>query len=79
MLLWKKLWLFLLFSGDKGDYSDVWMIKIKVKTNEIDMDVCFFQKWVTYKNHVCPKVWLFLLVNYFVIIHLTDKHGTKYL
>ena len=27
-----------LFSGDKGDYSDVWMIKITIKTNEIDMD-----------------------------------------
>ena len=43
-----------LFSGDKGDHSDVWMIKITIKTNEIDMDVCFFQKNMTYKNHVCP-------------------------
>ena len=54
MFLWKKLWRFGLFSGDKGDYSDVWMIKITVKTNKIDMDVCFFQKNITYKNHVCP-------------------------
>ena len=30
------------FSGDKGDYIDVWMIKITIET--IKMDVCFFQK-----------------------------------
>ena len=40
----KKLWLFGLFSEDKGDYIDVWMIKIIIETNQIDMDVCFFQK-----------------------------------
>ena len=40
----KKLWLFGLFSGDKGDYIDVWMIKIIIETNQIDMGVCFFQK-----------------------------------
>ena len=45
----KKSWLFGLFSEDKGDYSDVGMIKITIKTNEIDMDLC-----TTYKNHVCP-------------------------
>ena len=45
----EKLWLFFgLFSGDKGDYSDMCMIKITIK---IDMDVCFFQKNITYKNH----------------------------
>ena len=40
----KKLWLFGLLSGDKGDYIDMWMIKIIIETNQIDMDVCFFQK-----------------------------------
>ena len=40
----KKMWLFVLFSGNKHDYSDVWMIKTTIKTNQIDMDVCFFQK-----------------------------------
>ena len=34
-----KLWLFGLFSGDKGDNIDMWMIKITIKANEIDMDV----------------------------------------
>ena len=42
------------FSGNKGGYSDLWMIKITIKTDEIDMDVCFFQKNITYKNYVCP-------------------------
>ena len=46
-------WPFGPFSGDRGDYSDVWMIKIMIKTNGIDMDICFFQKNITYKNHVC--------------------------
>ena len=44
MFLQKSLWLFGLFSGDKGDYIDVWMIKITIKTNQIDMDVCLLQK-----------------------------------
>ena len=38
----EKLWLFGPFSGDKDDYTDVWMIKITIKTNQID--VRFFQK-----------------------------------
>ena len=54
MFLWKKSWLFGLFSGDKGDYSDVLMIKIMTRTNQIDKDVCFFQKNIIFKNHVCP-------------------------
>ena len=44
-----------LFSGTKGDYSDMWMIEITIKTNEIDMDVFFFQKYITYKSHDCPQ------------------------
>ena len=43
-----------LFSGDKGDHIDVWMIKITLKSDQIDTDVCFFQTWMTYKNYVCP-------------------------
>ena len=42
------------FLGQRCDYSDVWMIKITIEINEIDMDVCFFQKNITYKSHVCP-------------------------
>ena len=38
------MWHFGLFSGDKGDYYDVWMINIMIKKNQIDMDVCFFKK-----------------------------------
>ena len=43
----EKLWIFGPFSGDKGDYIDIWMIKL------IWMFV-FFQKQITKKNHVCP-------------------------
>ena len=54
MFLWKALWLVQLFSGD------VWMIKITIKTNQIvRLDVCFFQKQITYKNRLSPKVQLF--------------------
>ena len=38
----EKLWLFGPFSGDKGGYIDVWMIKLMIKTNQINMNVCFF-------------------------------------
>ena len=40
----EKLWLFGLFSGDKGDNIDMWMIKIAIKANQIDMDVLLIQK-----------------------------------
>ena len=40
--LWKKLSLFGLFSGDKGDNIDMWMIKITIKANKIDMNVLIF-------------------------------------
>ena len=39
-----KLWLFGLFSGYRGDNIDMWMIKIKIKANQIDMDVLFISK-----------------------------------
>ena len=72
MFLWKALWLFQLFS------SDVWMIKITIKTNQIvRLDVCFFQKQITYKDRLSPKVQLFPLVYWFVNVTLADKHDTK--
>ena len=40
----EKLWLFGLFSWDKGDNIDMWMIKITIKTNQIDMDVLLIAK-----------------------------------
>ena len=33
-----------LFSGDKGDNTDMWMIKITIKANQIDMDVLLISK-----------------------------------
>ena len=41
-VLWKEFWLFRLFSEDKGDYIDVWIVKMTIKTNEVDRDFCFF-------------------------------------
>ena len=40
----EKLWLFGLFSGDKDDNIDMWMIKITIKANQIDMDVLLILK-----------------------------------
>ena len=40
----EKLWLFGWFSGDKGDSIDMWMIKITIKANQIDMDVFFISE-----------------------------------
>ena len=39
-----KLWLFVMLSGDRGGYIDVWVIKIIIKTNLIEMNVYFFRK-----------------------------------
>ena len=40
----EKIVAFGLFYGDKGDYINVWMIKIMNKANQIGMYVCFFLK-----------------------------------
>ena len=39
-----KLWLFGLNSGDKGNNIDMWMIKITIKANQIDMNVLLISK-----------------------------------
>ena len=70
----EKLWLFGLFSWDKGDNIDQWMIKIMIQANQIDMDVLLISK---VENHVCPKVRPFPLVYWFVNFTLTDKHSIK--
>ena len=40
----EKFWLFGLFSGDKGDNIDMWMIKITIKANQIYMNVLLISK-----------------------------------
>ena len=40
MFLWKNV---AKFSGDKGDYIDVWTIKIAIKTHHIKVDPYLFQ------------------------------------
>ena len=40
----EKLWLFGLNSGDKGVNIDMWMIKITIKANQIDMNVLLISK-----------------------------------
>ena len=44
MFFCEKIVAFRPFSGDEGDFIDVLIIKNMIKTNQIDMDVCFFQK-----------------------------------
>ena len=40
----EKLWLFGLFSGDKGDNINMWMINIIIKADEIDQYVLLMSK-----------------------------------
>ena len=49
----EKLRLLGLFSGDKDDNIDMWMIKITIETNHIDLNVLLISKVNKYKNHVC--------------------------
>ena len=58
----EKLWLFGLNSGDKGDNIDMWMIKITIKANQIDMDVLLISKVGNTKSMFVPKVRLFSII-----------------
>ena len=74
----EKVWHFGLFAGDKGDNIDMWMIKITIKANQIDMDVLLISKVDNIqKPCLSPKVWLFPLFYWFANFTLTDKHSTK--
>ena len=64
----EKFWLLELFSGDKSDNIDMWMIKITIKANQIDMNVLLISK---VDNTQKP------LFYWFVNFTLTAKHGTK--
>ena len=48
-----KIGLFRLFSADKGDNIDMWMIKITIKANQIDMDALLISEVDNIQNHVC--------------------------
>ena len=74
----EKLWLFGMFSGDKGDNIDMWMIKIMIKANQTDMDVLLISKVdKIQKPCLSLKSGFFPLFYWFVNFTLTDKHGTK--
>ena len=51
--LWKNCGIFRLSSGDKGDNIDMWMIKITIKSNQIDMDALLISEVDNIQNHVC--------------------------
>ena len=83
----KKPWLYGLFSWDKDDYNDVWMIKITIKTNEIDMFVLspaflisvLVCKFKPHKQTWYPKIYkdLYVLVSLYrkkklTILHILD-------
>ena len=77
MFLCKALWLFGLFSGDKSDNIDVWVIKITSKQMKSKCMVASFKSRLHTKTIFVPKVQLFQLVYWFVNLILPDKHGTK--
>ena len=60
MVFWTVFW-------GKGDYIDVLIIKNMIKTNQIDMNVCFFSN--------VDNILLSPSVYRFVNSALTDKHG----
>ena len=65
-----------MFPGDKDNYINMCIIKIAIKTSQIDMDVCFFQKLITSKNHVCPWSQAFSIGLLICDFNL-HRHGTK--
>ena len=69
--------LFGLFSMDKGDYIDVWIIKITFKKINLKWMFASFKSRLHAKTMFVPKVPLFQLVYWFVNLILADKHGAK--
>ena len=63
--------------GDKGDYMDVWMIKITNITIQIDMDVACFESRSHTKTTFVPKFQLFQLFYWYANLTLTDKPSAK--
>ena len=57
----KKLWLFGLFSGDKGDIIDMWMIKIQTKGPQnscaADEQACVFGS-CAFNKHSILKIFI---------------------
>ena len=53
--LWKNCGFLDCFLRDKGDNIDMWMIKITIKANQIDMDVLFISEVDNVQNYVCPQ------------------------
>ena len=47
------------FSGQKGDYIDVWLIKITIGANQIDMVFAFFRNRQHTKSMFVPKLRIF--------------------
>ena len=58
----EKLWLFGLFSGDKDDNIDMWMIKITIRENQIDRDVLLISKVGIIQKPCFPAFSIDLLV-----------------
>ena len=74
----EKLLPFGLFSEDKGNNIDMWMIKIMIKANQINMDVLFISKVDNIqKPYLSLKSGFFNYFICFVNFTLMDKHGTK--
>ena len=60
----EKLWLFGLFSADKGDKINMWMIKIMIKGNQIDIDI-----WLISKVDNIQKPCLSLKSSFFPLVY----------
>ena len=73
----KKLWLFGLFSGDKGDYIDVDDQNYHRKKSNMIWMFASSKVDNIQKPSLSLKSGFFLFVHWFVNLTLTDKHGTK--
>ena len=78
MFLWKALWLFGLFSRDKGDYFDVWVVKITSK--QINPNVCLLLSKVNNIQKPCLSLKSgFFSYYWFANLLLPDKGDQEFI
>ena len=51
-----------MFSGDKDDCVDVWIVIVTIKTDQMYIAFNFHKAWAKYKTIFVPKVWVFFRI-----------------
>ena len=70
-----KLWLFVVFCGDKDDHINVWIVKILIITTQMDVTFSSLKNRQHEKTMFVPKCGFLNNFNGLVNLPLPDKHA----